>query len=356
MNLPDAARQGDYTNDEGHFQIKGIPEGMWNIEISCDLAGEWFEETREIVVDANVELDFDLGTGMVSGRIPDSLVEMDKLKIEAWRWTPKKFRGDLGLRADWDSAGVVKIDAEGYFTCSYLRAGRYYLSLLVKRKILGFSDVFELGESEHLENATLYTGDGGIDISVLDLETGEGVPKVGYLAVENDLDAVFRLMSTNDQGKAECSDLPRGEYIVWVQTPGYLTTRIEGITVNDGVVTPVTVYLDRGAVVSFELSAQVRERITAARARFHCRITDLDTGELVPKPAPRYTGYRQYDEHTLYFAPTLTDPTINLPEGRYEIEYRLYEITYTSTSALLEGVASVELLKGKTTTIIVYED
>jgi len=356
VNLPDKTYTGSRTDDKGMFRIKGVPEGLWDVWISCGLAGEHLEETREIVVDANVELDFDLGTGTISGRIPDAMVGNDNLRIRAWRWMPKKFKGDLGVRIDWNSVGIVKIDAEGFFSCSYLTAGRYYLSMSESGEILGISDVFELTEAEHLEGVTLSTGNGRFEISVLDLETGEGVAKVDDLVIENDREAVFRLLSTDDEGKAKCSNLPPGEYIMWVQTTGYLMTRIEGISADDSEVTPVTIYMERGGVIRFEVSARVREMIAAARAILRCRITNLDTGQLVPKPVLKWTGYRRYDEHSFNFSPALTAPEIDLPEGRYEIEYRLYDMAYASRPALAEGVARVKLFRGKTSTILIADN
>ena len=376
--LPDRSTKDGHTDSNGQFKIKGVPKGTYEVAISYyDASSEdYFSERRQLVVDGDIELDFDLGAGTVSGKIPEQFVGMENLNIIARRWAPKTAGDHLGLSSDWEPTRSSRdiIDPEGYFTCSNLRAGRYYLLLYAKQGIMGISDVFELGESENLEDIAFNIGNGRIHISVIDLETGDSIPNAAF-AVKNDLDTVFfseklapdkqrRTMSTDEEGKAEYVDLPEGKYTVVVQTPGYLTAQSDWVSVNNDEVTSANVYLERSAVVRFELSAQVRRRITAETAYIRVSITDLDTGQGVPKPTSMYSYYREYDEHTLYLVrkdePERINPAIDLPQGLYRIEYRLYQdkqgYMNTTRPPLVEGEVSVELLKGKTTTIIVVED
>ncbi|MHC4116349.1 MAG: sigma-70 family RNA polymerase sigma factor [Planctomycetota bacterium] len=354
VGLSDNTHKSGRTDDKGRFQIKGIPEGLWDLRVSCGLAGEHFEERREIVVDANVELDFDIGAGMVSGQIPDSLVALEESKIKILRWAPKTHRDHLGLRADWNAAGIAKIHTDGTFTCSYLRSGKYYVSLSAKGDILAMSDVFELDESESLDDVVLRTGDGGIDIHLLDPDAGEGVAGA-YLVLENHLKERFRTRRTDEQGKAQCSRLPSGRYVLRINATGYPPTTSDWITVGDGALSPATVYVERGSTVIFVLSDQVRERLPSPKAWIACRITDMVTGELGSKPIFRARGYQEYD-HELYFRSGRTDPAVYLREGRYEIRYSLRQRAYEFQPPLLEGVASVDLAKGQIATLLIKDD
>ena len=362
VSLPDRSTKDGRTDDKGRFLIKGIPKGVYEALVDYSLDDIWLIDTREIVIDANVELDFDMGTGTVSGRVPERFIGTVDIRVE--RWAPKQSRDGWGLRTDWEvAARDGKIDSEGYFTCSHLRAGRYHLQLITKQGIMGISDIFELSESEHLEDIVFNIGSGMIQISVVDLETAEAIPNARF-TIENDLETTLWRMSTDEEGLAECPDLPRGKYVVWVQTPGYITGKSEWLSVDNGTSTAATVYLERSAIVAFELTADVRQQITAEMACVCIRVTDLDTGRPVPKPTPMQGDYREYDEHTVYFVPDNISrrgpPTIDLPQGWYRIKYRLIQgkkaNINTNLPPLVEGAVSIELLKGKTTTIIVYED
>ena len=112
--------------------------------------------------------------------------------------------------------------------------------------------------------------------------------------------------------------------------------------------------------VRFELSDQLKQRITADTVYLQCRVTNVDTNELVPM----LTYYSEQDEHMVWLAPEdisgYRQPTINLPEGRYQIEYRLYQdrkgsLSYKVNPPLLEGTVNVEIDKGETKLITVSE-
>lgn len=356
--LSDQSIREGRTDKEGRFLISGVPDGTYEVSISyydSTTEEDWFDDEREIVVDGDIELDFDFGDGTAGGRIPERFIGAEGPKVYVHCWAPRTLRDNTGLCADWGPVGSrrVTIDAEGNFTCLNLRAGRYFLLLRTKQGTQAISDVFVLGESEHLENIAFNTGNARLQISVVDLETGEGVPQAAF-AVQNELNVNF----------SSSTGLPQGTYIVRVDTPRYLPASSEWINLADGEVGSATVYLERAAVARFEVSPEVLSRITSESAYLRCRVIDPDTGRLIPKPTLMLSYHKEYDEHTLRIvADELSadiQPEIYLPEGMYEIEYRLHQdrkgYVHTSRPPLVEGVASVDLRKGETTMIVVTDD
>jgi hypothetical protein len=187
------------------------------------------------------------------------------------------------------------------------------------------------------------------------MDTGEGVASA-ELMLENHLEDTFRIMSTDEQGKALCSRLPSGRYVIRINAPGYPATTSDWITVGDGALSPATVYLERASTVMFVLSDQVRKRIPSPVVRISCRITDLNMLESVSKPRIRVSGYQEYDDHVFHFRPRRTDPALYLREGRYEIRYSLRQMAYEYQPPVLEGVATVDLVKGQIATILIEDD
>lgn len=366
--LPDRSVKRGKTDKDGRFSIWGVYGGTHNLTVSLYESNteEWFDDDRWVVVDGDTELDLDVGDGTVAGRIPSQFVAEEGLEVYPRRCASKKAPDRAGYRSsDWEFLPFsrTEIDPQGNFTYRNLRAGRYYLLLHGRQGTLGITDVFELDESEHLENVAFNIGNGRLRISVFDLDTGVGIPHVVF-AVKNDLDASFfssdhaidmkrRRMATDDQGKAEYAGLPQGKYIVNIDTPRYLPAESEWITLSEGSTASAIVFLEPAAIARFEASEAVLERITSDHAYLCCRVLNPPVGQLVGEP--------QYQRRLLpvvgHVLPEYVQPEIYLPEGRYEIEYRLYQdkkgVSNTSRPPMLEGAVSVELFKGKTTTIII---
>ena len=296
---------------------------------------------------------------------------MDKLRIICRRKATRISKTDTLHRGEWEFAGRGKIESDGRFKCSNLRAGQYYFLLASEfQEVLGISDVFELMESEHLENVTFNIGSGTLQIHVVDAETLYGIPNAKF-AIKNDLEAIFYSirfvpedskfgMITDDRGSVEYTDLPKGKYAVWVQTPDYLTTESEWIDLSDGEILAITVQVERAAIVNLEMSEDLKKRITADTVYLRCRVTNINTNELVPMVGP----YGEDEEHTVWLLPeeytTQRQSAIKLPEGMYEIKYRLYQdrkgsLSYKVNPPLLEGTVNVEIDKGETKLITVSE-
>jgi hypothetical protein len=378
--LADESVKWGHTDSKGRFQITGVPKGTYTVYTSYHSGfnpkafqwgpGQQLSDRRQVIIDRNVEVDIDFGDGSVSGEIPEQFVESEKLQIIARRWAPKKPDKDILLPADWEYAGRAKVDSEGNFTCSNLRAGRYYLLLSSDGETLGITDDFELGESKQIYNVTFNTGKGTLQINAVDADTSQGISSTSFY-IRNDLEATFYSkkwvpegsrygMITDDNGRAEYSTLPDGNYVVWAQALGYLPSESEWVKVSDGEITPVTISLEPAAVVRFELDSELQKRITAEYIYLRCRVSNAKTGDIVPM----LTFYGEHAEYMVWLAPEDTSvrrqPDLNLPEGQYQIEYRLYQdrkgsLSYKVNPPLLEGTVNVEIDKGETKLITVSE-
>jgi len=379
IRLPDKSMKWDHTDNNGRFRISGIPKGTYPINTSYHSGfdpktfqrgpGERFSDSRQVAVEGDIELDINLGDGSIGGKIPKQFEGMDKLRILCKRWVPKKPDKDILLPANWEYAGQARIESEGKFTCPNLRAGRYYLLILsIDGETLSITDDFELGESEHIDNVTFKTGKGTLQINAVDADTSQGISSTSFY-IRNDLEATFYSkklvpeggrsgMITDDNGRAEYSTLPDGNYVVWAQILGYLPSESEWVKVSDGEITPVTISLEPAAVVRFELDSELQKRITSEYIYLRCRVSNVKTGDIVPM----LIFYGERAEHMVWLAPETVrrQPDLYLPEGQYQIEYRLYQdkkgrLTYKVNPPLLEGTVNVEIDKGETKLITVSE-
>jgi RNA polymerase sigma factor (sigma-70 family) len=381
IRLPNESVKWGYTDNNGRFQIKGVPKGTYEMYTSYHSGfdpktyqrghRERLSDKRQVAIKGNAELDIDLGDGSVGGKIPEQFEEMDKLQILCRRKAPRISKTDTLHRGDWQYAGRGKLESNGRFKCSNLRAGQYYCLLVSEhQEVLGISDVFELAESEHLENITFNVGSGILQIHVVDAETLYGIPNAKFV-IKNDLETIFYSkrfvpedsqfgMIADDRGTVEYTDLPKGKYAVWVQTPGYLTTESEWVNFRDGEIRKITVPVERAAILSFELSEELKKRITADTVYLRCQVTNINTNELIPMVGP----YREDEEHTVWLLPeeyaAQRQAAIKLPEGVYEIKYRLYQdrkggLSYKVNPPLLEGTVNVEIDKGETKLVTVSE-
>ncbi|MBN2456770.1 MAG: carboxypeptidase regulatory-like domain-containing protein [Sedimentisphaerales bacterium] len=365
------------TDSKGRFQITGVPKGTHMVYTSYRFdpktykwePGEQFSDRRQVNIEGNVELDIDLGDGSVSGKIPEQFEEMDKLRIICRRKVTRISKTDTLHRGDWEFAGRGQIEADGRFKCSNLRAGKYYILLASEfQGVLGISDIFELAESEHLENINFNIGKGTLKIHVVDAETLYGIPNAKF-AVKNDLETIFYSkkftpedskfgMVTDDRGTVDYTNLPKGKYAVWVQTPGYLTTESEWVNLREGETRNVTVPIERAAILIFELSDKLKKKIIADTVYLRCQVININTNELIPMVGP----YGQDKEHTVWLLPeehaAQRQAEIKLPEGMFEIQYRLYRdrkgsLSYKVSPPLLEVTVNVELNKGQTKLITI---
>ncbi len=376
--IPNKLTKWGYSDREGRFLISGIPEGTHTINTSYRLdfepktskwgSEQWLRDGIRINVDRDVEIDIDFGDGSVSGEIPQRFMKRENFQIMAQRWAPKEPRDYILLPRNWEYEEYARIDSEGKFTLPNLRAGRYYLLLSSDRETLCITDLFELGESEHIDNMTFNIGKGALEINVVDADTSQGISSTSF-SIRNDLEASFYskkwvpegqrgVMVTDDNGRAEYSALPDGNYVVGAIALGYLTGESEWVKVSDDEITPVTISLEPAAVVRFELDSELQKWITGEYIYLRCQVSNTKTGDIL-------NSRREDAEHMVWLTPEdasiYRQPVLNLPEGQYQIEYRLYQdkkggrLSYKTSPPLLEGTVNVELKKRETKLITVSE-
>jgi uncharacterized surface anchored protein len=265
----------------------------------------------------------------------------------------------------------AKIDSEGNYECSGLCSGRYYLQLYSSEQTLAISDAFELGESQHIENIPLKSGTGILQIHLVDSETGQDITNANF-TLRNEHGAIFHVkkladennwgMSANSRGMAEFKELPPGKYTIGAQASGYLMRQSDLFTVDNDTTTPAMVSMDAAAVVRFELSEQIKPQITAETAYLICQITNLDTQKSVPMDSIYDYGFE--DRHLVWLKTgNVTGnlkPLLNLPPGRYEIQYRLYQdksklLSYKMQTPLLTGTFHIKLARRDTKTLTIAQ-
>ena len=127
---------------------------------------------------------------------------------------------------------------------------------------------------------------------------------------------------------------------------------------NDGSGVAVSIQLEPATIVTFELSSNAKDLITAETAYIICKATNVETG----KPTPIVSPWGEENEYLVWLwskdgTQDLT-PSITLPVGRYDIQYRLFQDkkdypTYMTQTPLLMGTVRVELAKRETKRVIV---
>jgi hypothetical protein len=231
-----------------------------------------------------------------------------------------------------------------------------------RQRTLGITDVFDLSESGHKQGVQFHTGNGRLNIRVVDAGTGQGIAgAVTNLA--NDLQWPFEvrrladgasLARTDAQGSISYDQLPSGRYEVACYAFGYLRVASDLTQVWDGSSAHVVMALSPAAMAAFELSDRLARRVDTDSVAVCCRVTDLATGEAIPAGAGVYAS----EEHSVTISlkePHATEPSLlHLPEGKYRIDYsvRPYDTVQRIMKASFhEGTVTVELTTGRITTI-----
>jgi protocatechuate 3,4-dioxygenase beta subunit len=377
IRISDKSSKSAQADGWGHYVIHGVPAGEYLI--SADYyAGDrstslqWrpkleLREDIQVTIKANTTIDINFGNSSIKGKIPDAYLNHEKLVLRASRCEDEKSNSEIIKRTK--NTIAAEIDSQGNYTCQGLHAGRYYLLLEASGQTIAVSDVFELGESQQIENIPLKSGTGILQIHCIDSETGQNVAGA-YFSISNELGASFHFrklteendwrMKVNSLGMAEYPDLPAGKYKIKAQAASYPACQSDFFIVNNDTATPATISMDAGAVVRFELSEQVKPLITAKMAYLICNIINLKTQDSVPRTDLYHFGLPNEHLIFLYSKDALkpVDSPLNLPAGRYEIQYRLYQSEYgyseTNTQpSLLTGTVQVELARRDTKTLTI---
>ncbi len=372
IRLADGDRRHAQTDAQGHFSFHGIAAGQHRLQIEWSEDASWQSngrtsiEERSVEIEGDTDLDFDLGDGVVSALIPPSVRDHEGLAVSVRQWTeiPPTDAATTHWKNDHQANRASEIRSDGRFVCDKLRPGQYYLVLRDKDRVLGITDVFEMGASDRRDDIVFRMGQGKLSIQVVDALTTQPIARARYM-IENDLEWPFydkRLtvqsssdtMRTDARGRALFEELPRGQYQVSCQAEGYLWATSAFVAVDDGHVTQVTVALEPAAMASFKLSERLRSRVDTDSVFIYCKATDLDTQTIVPM---RFGSYRS-QQHTVRFSLETPDGNVwsllHLPAGRYQLDYevRPYNTARNTVEmGVYKGTVTAELTTGQVTVV-----
>ena len=374
LRCSDESTRSARTDGAGRFALSGVPGGEAEVEVSWDVAVDATGIRKEdllnqtVVIDGDADLDLDLGAGLVSGSVPDTLKGQEGLRIGIRRWVERPAPDYRSIVNAWENAHKANrnttIDADGSFHCSGLRAGRYYLVLSDKTRVRGITDIFELAESQDLRDVTFRTGQGRLNIRILDAPTRRGLAGARF-TVMNDLEWAFwdhreatdgrdSRTVTDAQGLAEREDLPAGRYRVTAWAFGHLPTRSEFVTLNGTGVQALTVEMAPAAMAAFEFSESLRRRVDTDSIYVKCRVTDLDSGQSVPSLMSGFVSEEHGVSISLEQPEYALGSVLHLPEGRYRIDYALRPyntVKHVVEMPFHEGTVTVELTTGQIQTV-----
>lgn len=368
MHLPNGNRREAQTDDQGQFRFDGITAGRHRLFIRWSEAAPWQSnasdstERHSIQVEEDVHLDLDLGDGVVSAFIPPSVRDREGLSVSVRRWTEIPEDDEIGRhwQNDHQARESSRIEANGRFVCDRLRPGQYYLTLSDENRVLGITDVFEMGPSDHRDDIVFHLGHAHLSIRVVDAQTARPIAQAFY-SIENDLEWPFydkRLtvrsnsagMTTDARGRALYRGLPSGRYQVSCGAQGYLFASSDFVEVDNTHLAQVTVALQPAAMARFSLSEHLRSRVDADSVFIYCQVTDLDTQTIVP------LGHSQ--QHTLHFSLAQPDEDafsrLHLPAGRYRLDYQVRPYNTARNTVempVYKGTATAELTTGQTTIV-----
>lgn len=360
LHLANDNRRDAQTDNRGQFRFDGIVAGRHRLFIRWSEAPPWQSNARSLIeehsiqVDGDMHLDLDLGDGVVSVPIPPSVRDHKGLSVSVRRWTEIPDEDEMGRhwQNDHQARESSRIEANGLFVCERLRPGQYYLTLSDENRVLGITDVFEMGPSDHRDDIVFHLGRGRLSIRVIDAQTARPIPQASY-GIENDLEWPFEdraAMETDAEGRALYEGLPPGRYQVSCGAKGYLFASSDFVEVDNTRLAQVTVALQPAAMARFTLSEHLRSRVDTDSVFIYCRVTDLDTQTIVP------LGRSQ--QHTLHFSLDQPDEDafsrLHLPGGRYRLDYEIRPYNTARNTVempVYKGTATAELTTGQTTTV-----
>jgi len=368
LYLADGSRKQTQNDDQGQFRFDGIAAGQHRLSIQWSEAAPWRSnagesiEQHQIRVDGDVHLDLDLGDGVVKVPIPPSVRDHEGLSVSVRRWMeiPDENELDRHWGNDHLARRASRIESNGQFVCERLRPGKYYLTLTDENRVLGITDVFEMGPSDHRDDIVFRLGHARLSIRVVDAQTARPIPHASYW-IENDLEWPFydkqlieqsnsSRMTTDDQGRVVYEGLPSGRYQVFCGVVGYLPASSDFVEVDNTRVPQVTIAMRPAAMARFKLSEHLRRRVDTDSVFIYCTVTDLDTQTIVP--------IRGSQQRTLHFSLAQPDEDsfsrLHLPAGRYRLDYEIRPYNTARNTVEMpvhKGTVAAELTTGQTTII-----
>jgi protocatechuate 3,4-dioxygenase beta subunit len=382
----DGAYKSAISDEEGFFKISGLEKGSYEVHTRYTLpsdsdskdarfSADSITDERQIELDSDMDILIAFSDASVSGKIPreDSGKQDTYTVVAAKRWEEKEqgIPGFLTFKTFWQSEGHNRPDANGNFEIKNLKPGKYYLALHNANRLQALSEIFELKDSQQINDVELEVPTGKLRVNIVDADDNQPLAAALCSLYNKDLEIQFigriegypQSYCTDVNGLIEYENLPQGNYMLISGKKGYLSGEKE-IEIGDGESAEMQMLFDKSAIVKFELAQEVNEMLTEPVACIYCKSTNIETSEVYTIR----THYGRIDKQVVYlkgvkYYPETQAPdySIGIPSGKYRIEYELLQYSEMSGDSkreqpFLTGRVEVDAKAGETTQVIIKKD
>lgn len=374
----------DVTDGNGFFKITGLDKGSYNFDViyrspqvdsnsAQNGPGVVAVYNQQIDIDSDRKMEIDLDSCSVSGKVPEEFTGDKKTFINASKWetvgipmpNPREWTHM------WMLSNADNPDANGNFEIKLSRPGKYYLALYKNGGVQTVTEVFDISGSQTIENMTFKKPDSSLKVIVVSAESKEPLDNALCVLANRQNAHYFRTIAesgrpdliTDTNGIMEYDNLPADIYDFTTMQKGYLLKKTKGIKIGVGDNVAIEAALDKSAVVDFALADELKEQTTEPLVFLLCKVTDLDSNQVymfegMPGEMQKQVVFFKMPKEHQAIGGATVDSALDLPTGRYGIEYELFQGQSSWTEAfgkepLLTGQAEVNAKAGEITQIII---
>ncbi len=380
--------KSDTSNSNGFFKITGLAKGKYNVsthyrkpQVSSTFSSRTYNpedelrDNQQIDVNSDTTLNIDFGSIAISGKIPPEFIGEKNLRLMARRWNPKSIADDENYtyKINWDYINLQPmLNPNGSFTFSNLKPGRYYLTLIGKG-LRVISESFEIDNSQQPNNIKFINPTAKLQVTVIDAESKKPLDGAACgltndlemhffgLPRQRDVNATPNTNRTDANGIIEYDKLPPAKYTFMAAKDGFLTFSKDNIQIEADKSVSIEIALEKSAVLKFIFDDAAKKLITKSWAHLICKAINLDTQE----PYTITTFNTQIKKHFIFLQvpqeylkkTPFSKPNLNLPTGRYRLEYELFQHDDRAISKMqkpfLSGQTEVDIKAGQTIEVII---
>lgn len=213
------------TNDDGRYTISGLAAGQYKVRFNADvidgILSEWYNGARvqadatpvTVIAGATATADASLYDGAkIEGRVIDgtTLATVEYVVVSAFVRTP------------WGESFVdeTTTDSEGHYEFTGLWPGDYRLSYESYETPLPASSTYlDVREGSHLVGVDAELGETGVVSGRVTNRDHQGVADATVYFYPSDADSTALFTRTDEDGAYAMTDLPDGEYVLYVDAP-----------------------------------------------------------------------------------------------------------------------------------------
>jgi protocatechuate 3,4-dioxygenase beta subunit len=380
----DNSSKGAASDSNGFYKVTGMPKGKYNVSTFYSKPGrsafsssspnpdDFLQDNQRIDVNSDMILNIDFGTETISGKIPPEFVDAENLRLMARRWNPQTLADDdkLTYRINWEYVNSqTKLDPNGSFVFSNLKPGKYFLVLYNQQQCLAISKIFELTSSQNVNGISFVPSVAKLRITVLNAENKQPLADA-VCGLTNNLELYFHdsksdpnspMSKTDAAGQIEFDKLPAGTYAFSASRDGFLPALKKNVQIDANTTALAEITLEKSAMVKFVLNDAAKKLITLPTVLLWCQAVILETQQPYTVrtfygETKRYSVYLQmpleYSKNTFYKS------CLNLPTGKYRLEYELFPydadgVIYGTEKPFLSGQTEVNVIAGQTTEVVI---